>query len=62
MSENLPDAESVAAKTGVDPEVVKVVLEAAAAETTTTRSEASGSSHKIEIPTAVAVPSATITE
>lgn len=58
MSENLLNIESVAAKTGVDPEVVKAVLEAA----DVARSEAagSGSSHKVELPAGVVASSASI--
>lgn len=59
MSEaNLPDADSVAAKAGVEPEVVRAVYEAIAAETAPV--EASGSSHKVNIPLTAVVPSANI--
>jgi hypothetical protein len=63
MSENLPTVDSVAAKAGVDPEVVRAVYEAIAAETTVAGSEATGtgSSHKVEIPVGKVVPSATVT-
>lgn len=59
MSENLPNIESVAAKTGVDPEVVKAVLEAAA-ETIPAEAAGSGSSHKVELPLSAIVPSSSI--
>lgn len=59
MSEaNLPAVESVAAKAGVAPEVVKAVYEAIAAETAPV--EATGSSHRVNIPLSVVVPSANI--
>jgi hypothetical protein len=59
---NLPDAESVATKAGVDPEVVRAVYEAIAAETTSARSEVAdtGSSHKVEVPLDKVVPLANI--